>query len=126
MRPSRVALLLNMLHSLAISSLVALATALAVDKPLDVCGTPPPSEGFVDAVKEFRLQEQKLATQGLVAKAKVVVDTYVHIVSSDGTPQGGNVPDDTIRRQMDVLTQGLSGTGFSVTLKGVDRSVNAA
>lgn len=80
-----------MLHSLAISSLVALTTALAVDKPLDVCGTPPPSEGLVDAVKQFRLQEQELSTQGLVRQANVVVDTYIHIISSDGTPQGGNV-----------------------------------
>ncbi|KID85650.1 metalloprotease MEP1 [Metarhizium guizhouense ARSEF 977] len=115
-----------MLHSLAISSLVALTTALAVDKPLDVCGTPPPSEGLVDAVKEIRLQEQELSTQGLVAQANVVVDTYIHIISSDGTPQGGNVSDDIVRRQMDVLNQGLSGTGFSVTLRGVDRTVNAA
>ncbi|KAF5138815.1 Extracellular metalloprotease [Metarhizium anisopliae] len=115
-----------MLHSLAISSLVALTTALAVDKPLDVCGTPPPSEGLVDAVKEFRLQEQELRTQGLVAQANVVVDTYIHIISSDGTPQGGNVSDDIVRRQIDVLNEGLSGTGFSVTLKGVDRTVNAA
>jgi hypothetical protein len=54
----------------------------------------------------------------------VTVSVWFHVVSADGVT--GNVSNNVIRRQVDVLNATFAGTGFSYVLAGITRTVNAA
>ncbi|PPQ99681.1 hypothetical protein CVT24_009753 [Panaeolus cyanescens] len=49
---------------------------------------------------------------------------YFHIISEDESREGGNLPDDMITQQLDVLNQDYAGSGVSFHLDNVTRTVN--
>lgn len=63
---------------------------------------------------------------------RITVSTWVHVISTDGTVAGGNVPDAQIAQQLQVLNDSFSSrtggapTVFRFRLAGVTRTVNPA
>ncbi|EAU87257.2 metalloprotease [Coprinopsis cinerea okayama7 len=52
------------------------------------------------------------------------INLFWHVISSDETPEGGNIPDSAIQTQMDVLNTAFEGTGMQFTLVNVSRTVH--
>ncbi|KAH9077473.1 Metalloprotease [Lactarius deliciosus] len=91
-----------------------------------VCGTTISNEEITAAEKDF---ESNKASQSLMEMEKgigsVTVPVHFHVISEDGTPQGGNLTVGTITDQMNVLNDGFAHTGLSFKLVDVTRTVNA-
>jgi hypothetical protein len=88
-----------------------------------------PNHLTADQVREReRLTEQALAAKaGPRTTATVTVPVIVHVISEDGTRAGGDIPDEMINAQIDVLNEAYStATQFGFELVRVDRVVNPA
>ncbi|KAJ2931937.1 hypothetical protein H1R20_g5162, partial [Candolleomyces eurysporus] len=72
---------------------------------------------------DFRSQRSSLSflTGG---KSSPPVDVYFHVISKDGTVEGGNLSNDTINAQMAVLNTAYQSTGVKFNLKEVTRNLN--
>jgi len=94
---------------------------------------------LVQAPKVDRLQRWIAANPALAERAEaraaaggraVEVATWIHVIRKDLTVAGGNVPDQWIEDQMDVLNDSFLGrtgganTGFKFVLEGVTRTTN--
>ncbi|PPQ99682.1 hypothetical protein CVT24_009754 [Panaeolus cyanescens] len=87
------------------------------------CGiiTPGHSE-LLKIEKDFDTRRKALRNDQRLKYARLPV--YFHIVSEDETREGGNVPDEMIQQQVDVLNQDYIDSGVSFYLDGVTRTVN--
>jgi len=56
---------------------------------------------------------------------QAVLNVYWHVVSQDTTLAGGNIPDSQIAAQINVMNTGYANMGYSWTLAGTTRTVNA-
>ncbi|KAF3217204.1 hypothetical protein TWF106_008042 [Orbilia oligospora] len=84
----------------------------------------PPS---VQMAARYFDRQDKLAdarTLQAVAERTLVIDTYFHVISSDNTLKGGNLPDEQVTAQFNALNRDFKDTGISFVLKDVTRTVN--
>ncbi|KAI9448328.1 Metalloprotease [Lactarius indigo] len=58
-------------------------------------------------------------------RATAEIEVYFHVISEDGTPEGGDLSVDSILDQMNVLNENFAGTGLAFELVSIDRTVNA-
>jgi hypothetical protein len=90
------------------------------------CAAPTPSAeemAAVDAaVAEYLQSNGKWSDAPFAA---VSIPVRWHVVRSGTAVSQGNVPDSWIQAQINVLNQAYSGTGFSFTLAGVDRTTKS-
>ncbi|KAH9045707.1 Metalloprotease [Lactarius pseudohatsudake] len=88
------------------------------------CGSTISKEEIAAAEKDFASNKvsRPLAEQGT---GPVTVPVHFHVISEDGTPQGGNLTVDSITNQINVLNDGFAGSGLSFQLVDVTRTVNA-
>ncbi|KAH9007116.1 Metalloprotease [Lactarius hatsudake] len=88
------------------------------------CGTTISKEEMAAAEKDF---ESNKASQALMEEGigSVTVPVHFHVISEDGTPQGGNLTVDSIIDQMKALNDGFAHSGLSFKLVDVTRTVNA-
>ncbi|CZS95648.1 hypothetical protein WAI453_001524 [Rhynchosporium graminicola] len=56
----------------------------------------------------------------------ITVKTWIHVVSVDGTPAGGNIPESQLIAQIAVLNENFAPNHVQFTLEGITRTVNAA
>ncbi|KAH9062052.1 Metalloprotease [Lactarius vividus] len=115
--------------SVFLSATVVLASVTKVPGLLNPsgthgCGTTISKEEIAAAEKDF---ESNKASQPLTEKGIgfVTVPVHFHVISEDGTPQGGNLTVDSIISQMNVLNDGFAHSGLSFKLVNVTRTVNA-
>ncbi|KAH8999404.1 Metalloprotease [Lactarius akahatsu] len=88
------------------------------------CGTTISKEEIAAAEKDFESKKafQPLAENGIGC---VTVPVHFHVISEDGTPQGGNLTVDSIIDQVNVLNDGFAHSGLSFKLVDITRTVNA-
>ena len=73
---------------------------------------------------------ERESARGRLRPGLVTIQTWVHVISTDGTPAGGNVSNAQIRAQIRVLNRSFSGatggapTIFRFALAGVTRTIN--
>jgi len=108
-------------------SVLALAVAGVYSHavPLSRCGAPEPGAA-IKAVAKAQVAKY-LADQaaGVAQKrSEIVVDTWFHVLRSGNTTLQGNVPDEQIQAQFDVLNADFASTGVSFVLKGITRTTN--
>ncbi|KAI9466724.1 metalloprotease [Lactarius psammicola] len=113
--------------SVFLGATVALASVASVSERSDPsgtrrCSTTISEEKIVAAEKHF---EANKVSPHLAERASAVIQVYFHVISADGTPAGGDLPDGSIFDQMNVLNNNFAGTGLSFELARVDRTVNA-
>lgn len=89
--------------------------------------------GALDAeLRRVLRLRSKLDSGAIGAQAIVTIPTVVHVISEDGTREGGDIPDSMVNSQMQVLNDayaGLTGgagveTGFRFTLTKINRVTN--
>jgi hypothetical protein len=86
----------------------------------------------VDQLRRWIKAHPKLAAAAAArpGTGTVTVDVWIHVIRKDLTVDGGNIPDQWITNQMQVLngsyagTTGGAATGFSFRLAGVTRTTN--
>ncbi|KAG6810253.1 hypothetical protein H0H92_012700 [Tricholoma furcatifolium] len=105
---------------------IAEATSLYFDDDHFDCDTNPTPEEVLAMEAEFQAE---LKADGVHLRARneggpVVLNIYWHVVSESKEESGGNVPDDVITKQIDILNDYTSQLGFQWKLAGVDRTVN--
>ena len=83
------------------------------------CATPTLSKKAAKKI-EARLAE---ALQKANPVTGGVIDVYFHVISS---PTQGNVSEEAIDNQIEVLNSSFAGTGWSFNLVSIDRTTNAA
>ncbi|GAA3001544.1 zinc metalloprotease [Actinokineospora diospyrosa] len=96
--------------------------AFPADRPARGNGALPAAEA---AAREHDFQE-RLAARGSAPRGRATdpIKVYVHVISQDETPGGGNVSDEQIGKQLEVLNADFGNTGFSFQLANTTRTVN--
>ncbi|POR34544.1 Extracellular metalloprotease [Tolypocladium paradoxum] len=100
------------------------ATIRSQPEPLG-CGAPHPSEELVEISSQFLIEEASLNEQSMVSADAIDVDTYIHVIASNESEDGGHVKQETIDKQMKVLNDNFANSGIRFTLKGTDWTINA-
>jgi hypothetical protein len=104
------------------SSVSAASTAATPDRSgapaFDRCGTLPPTREEAEAV-----QARIRSLRGLRARTdfRLTIPVAFHVITCKGA---GDVPQSQIDAQIDELNRAYRGTGFSFTLRSVDRTEN--
>jgi len=80
------------------------------------CATPDPTPAEKALVRQ---QVEQWLQNNFIFKADKVIPIAFHVVHYDGT---GNIPDQWIYDQIDVLNAAYQGKGFSFTLASIDRT----
>ena len=75
-------------------------------------------------VAASRSQRTDVSPVAAVAGTKNV-QVYFHVVAKDTTVAGGYVTDTHVANQISALNRDLAYAGFSFTLAGIDRTINA-
>jgi len=86
----------------------------------------------VDQLQRWIKAHPKLAAEAAArpVTGTVTVDVWIHVIRKDLTVDGGNIPDQWITNQMQVLNASYTGTtggattGFAFRLAGVTRTTN--
>jgi Pregnancy-associated plasma protein-A len=86
------------------------------------CATVEPSE--FDKLQIERFVSSRRAT-GFSLSSPVTVNVYFHVINKGTGISNGDVPDDQIQSQIDVLNDAYANSGFSFNLVDVDRTTNA-
>ncbi|RLK58560.1 zinc metalloprotease [Actinokineospora cianjurensis] len=97
--------------------------AYPVERPARDDGPPSAAEAAANE-RDFHT---RLAARGAIATlAPEATKVYVHVIAKDETPEGGNVPDSVIDKQLEVLNADFGSTGFSFAVQEITRTVNEA
>ncbi|KAI9448327.1 Metalloprotease [Lactarius indigo] len=86
------------------------------------CSTTITEERIAEAEEHFKAN---YVPSPLAERGSAVINVFFHVISADGTPQGGNLPDGAIFAQMNVLSNNFASTGLAFRLANIDRTVNA-
>ncbi|KAI9167538.1 metalloprotease [Paramyrothecium foliicola] len=118
--PSRFAVFAIMKSIFALAFLAT--TVVAVRR----CGSENPSAQHIAISKAFAEQEAAFSLQSDGNYSiQATVPTYFHIVATSTRPADGYLSDATVQSQLRVLNENYAGSGFTFSLAGVDRTVNA-
>ncbi|EAU87477.2 metalloprotease [Coprinopsis cinerea okayama7 len=77
--------------------------------------------------QDFRLRKLARASSKATSNSSLTngpLNVFFHVISLDDTEEGGNVNDQTIEAQIDVLNTGFEPTGIQFRLAKVTRTVN--
>ncbi|KAI9428544.1 Metalloprotease [Lactarius indigo] len=85
------------------------------------CSTTITEERIAAAEKHFKAN---YVPPTRAERATAEIQVYFHVISADGTPGGGDLSDDTVFAQMNVLNENFAGTGLAFNLESIDRTVN--
>ncbi len=88
------------------------------------CASPEVSQIDQTFLKTYVDSVDTRAVSRLFRGGPVIVETYVHVLSSGASTQQGNISDAMIMDQIDVLNKTYAPTGFQFELAGIDRTVN--
>lgn len=75
--------------------------------------------------EEVELLVRSRVPAGFTAGTSVVIPVHVHVINKGAGASNGDVPDDVIKRQIDVLNAAYAGTRFQFNLASTDRTTNA-
>ncbi|KAF3922919.1 Ulilysin [Dactylellina cionopaga] len=105
--------------------LLALAVEASPVSNFQRCGNDIVPES-VQAAAQYFAQQDRLNSFDVQASddRSIVIDTYFHVISKDGTEQTGNLSDEKVQLQFDALNRDFNGTGISFTLKETTRTVS--
>ena len=94
------------------------------------CGTVHPTGKLADEIQSSYLRFKAAKEGSLSATGSVTVPVYFHVINRGTGIANGNVPDQMIRKQIDVLNDSYDGstggvaTAFRFVLAGVTRTTN--
>ncbi|XXX44121.1 zinc metalloprotease [Sorangium sp. So ce119] len=75
--------------------------------------------------EEVELLVRSRVPAGFTAGTSVVIPVHVHVINKGAGVSNGDVPDEVIKRQIDVLNAAYAGTRFQFNLASTDRTTNA-
>ncbi|KAH8131560.1 hypothetical protein FP744_10001997 [Trichoderma asperellum] len=99
------------------------ATRNALDPAGFSCGTTP-SEEFKEASKSLAREEATARMLGRRAVHEIQIDVYMHVVAMSEDPKEGNLSDQDVTNQFQVLKTDFEPTGIVFNLKSIDRTIN--
>ncbi|KFY45596.1 hypothetical protein V495_02883 [Pseudogymnoascus sp. VKM F-4514 (FW-929)] len=112
------------LKSLLLAGFMATAAVASIAADTEnlkpICGSTDSVNGQRDMVNAIPQNPSNIGTKA------ATLNVYVHVVSVDNTPAGGNVPDGQIIAQVNVLNQAFSRYGINFRLVQIDRTINRA
>ncbi|KAL0948417.1 hypothetical protein HGRIS_010998 [Hohenbuehelia grisea] len=88
------------------------------------CGNTPTPEEVLAAERQFAADRAAKSTD-TYRPLSATLQVYFHVISEDSTPGGGNIPDDQIRKQMNVLNSDFSSATVTWNLVNITRTVNS-
>lgn len=87
------------------------------------------ASAITDEIKElfendFRLLRTAFKTDSASFKGEpgpANINVYFHAITKDNTPEGGNIPDEHIHQQIDVLNTAYKSTGIQFNLQKINK-----
>jgi len=70
-------------------------------------------------------QKNSGISEPATAAVTSIINVYFHVINKGSGISNGDVPDSQINEQIVMLNQGYSGSGFTFSLAGLDRTTNA-
>ncbi|KAI8941044.1 hypothetical protein NX059_002287 [Plenodomus lindquistii] len=92
-----------------------------VGAPL-LCGTKTSTPSRV--VRRSEAKKAFIPRQATNSSTLLPIDVYMQIISSDGTPEGGDISDERIDAQMKILNEAFVPVGFQFNLVETIRTIN--
>ncbi|OAA71219.1 metalloprotease 1 [Cordyceps fumosorosea ARSEF 2679] len=114
------------LKSILLSLAAAATCQAAAVVNHEICGTPPPSEAYLQAIRESAAEEAAAVANANVKRDVRYIKTYVHIIASDSSRSGGNINDDTVASQIKVLNSDFQYSGYQFTLQNISRTIDSS
>jgi hypothetical protein len=96
----------------------------AAPPPVRSCATKNLSDAEMRIVED-EFESLRRPSNGYAFTATVTIKVYWHVINKGTGLSNGDVSDDQIKSQIDVLNAAYKGTGFQFTLAGIDRTKNA-
>ncbi|KAK6336308.1 hypothetical protein TWF696_001870 [Orbilia brochopaga] len=91
------------------------------------CGTTKVPPSLKETAKSFQRANARTAWVATShANRTLTVETYFHVVASDETEENGYVPEDKLKKQLEVMNEHYKSTGVVFDLKNISWTVNAA
>jgi hypothetical protein len=93
-----------------------------------LCGTDHSPERIAFAEEDFRMRRDELAKSGNTEAENVTggaINVYFHVVNQGTSISNGNISDQMITDQMNVLNAAFAGWGWSFNLIATTRTTNA-
>lgn len=117
----------------SVSAEAALLTAEKLEKPVRVinervCGTDESPAKVAAMEQDFKARLAARAKNGLAA-ANVTggtINVYWHVINNGSSASQGNISDQQINSQINVLNAAYASTGWSFSLTAVDRITNSS
>ncbi|OAL62908.1 metalloprotease [Trichophyton rubrum] len=106
-----------MRFSVVFAAIAALSSVVTAERG---CGAIP-HKGFATELMEA-MDNARASSFGNTTAANVTINTYFHVIT-DGNK--GQINNDTLQKQIEVLNKDYSGTGFNFKLVGSERTNNA-
>jgi hypothetical protein len=88
------------------------------------CGTIHDPERISSSESEFNFRKKQMREMGIDAPMGGVIEVYFHVINQGSREVDGNISDTKIQDQMNVLTGGFAGGGWTFDLKEVTRTTN--
>lgn len=107
-------------------------TAVADVVPEQVESAPAPLRRGCATVEPPHLEKERIeqlvarwaAAPGLALRVPITISVHFHVINRGSGIANGDVPEEMIQRQIDVLNDAYAGAGFSFELVSVDRTTN--
>ncbi|CCX15279.1 metalloprotease 1 precursor [Pyronema domesticum] len=104
---------------LALFAIAALTTARK-------CGTEEPSQELIQSNNNIWAEEASSFSISEAVAAPIVVEVYFHVLRTGTAESQGNIPDQKLYDQLDVLNADYASAGISFKLLGITRTTNSA
>ncbi|KAK6349504.1 hypothetical protein TWF696_005788 [Orbilia brochopaga] len=100
--------------------------ALAANVEARSCGNEHVPQNVMNNARMLYKQEQRANARTLQSwqDETLNINTYFHVISTDDTVEGGNIPDDMLKAQLDALNRDYAQIGITFDLKGTTRTVS--
>lgn len=108
------------------STLMGLLATLGTTYASRKCATPDPPAELLAKSRELKAQADALKEAGvMVSKAPITVNAWFHVVSASETLADGNITDEMLQDQIEVLNDNFAPHSIQFNLTGTTRTVNS-
>ncbi|KAH7043345.1 extracellular metalloprotease [Macrophomina phaseolina] len=107
-------------------TLIGLLATIGPANAIRTCGTLDPPAELLQKSRELKAQSDALKEAGvMVSKAPITVNTWFHVVAASEALEDGNITDEMLNGQIDVLNSNFAPHSIQFNLTGITRTINS-
>ncbi|EKG13569.1 Peptidase M43 pregnancy-associated plasma-A [Macrophomina phaseolina MS6] len=107
-------------------TLIGLLATIGPANAIRTCGTLDPPAELLQKSRELKAHSDALKEAGvMVSKAPITVNTWFHVVAASEALEDGNITDEMLNGQIDVLNSNFAPHSIQFNLTGITRTINS-